>query len=81
MSFSYNIIFSIKALPKQPNYKSDEQSGHEAPSKKKHKSLLEIVTNKFKNVISGQRSGAVMLIGGSVHVKNKFVHKWDRSIT
>jgi hypothetical protein len=34
MSFSYNIIFAIKALPKQPNYKSDEQFGYEAPSKK-----------------------------------------------
>jgi hypothetical protein len=35
--FSHNIIFPIKALPKQPNYKSDEQRGHEAPSQKKKK--------------------------------------------
>jgi hypothetical protein len=80
ISFSYNIIFPIKTLPKQLNYKSDEQCGYEAPSQKKT-SVLEIFLNKFKNVISGLRSGAVKLIGGSVHITNKFVQKWDRSAT
>jgi hypothetical protein len=43
--------------------------------------FVEIISNQFKNVISGLRFGTAMLIGGIVHVNNKFVQKWDRSIT
>jgi hypothetical protein len=43
-------------------------------------SHLDPVT-QFKRAISGLRNGAVPLKPNSVHVNNKFVPKWAKSVT
>ena len=83
-SVAYHFLVTLFSLLKLSQSSQTTTHTSNVDMKHLHKKKIifpEIVPNRFKNVISGLRSGAVMLIGGTVHVKNKFVHKWERSIT